>query len=128
MPDDGIPAGNYSVVLTAIDSHGSRSTSTSTLRVAACAAPVGNRAPTAIIGGPYTLPLCNGVGSIVMDASSSFDADVGDKVMGLTWEISSSTSDFELKLTGPSVTVSGGLGLYAGNTYEVRPEVLTRAE
>jgi hypothetical protein len=88
-PDDAVPAGNYSVVLTAIDSHGSRAVTTSSLSVAACPAPAGNRAPVASLTGalPYTLAVCNGRGSVTLDASTSYDPDAADKIARYVWEV-----------------------------------------
>lgn len=117
-PTDAIPAGNYTVVLTAIDVHGSRTSTTSSLTVLPCPAPASNRPPTAqLTGAPYTLAVCNGVGSMTLDASGSSDPDAGDSIARYVWEVSS--SDFELKLNGPTPTVGAANGLFAGNVYEV---------
>lgn len=117
-PTDAVPAGTFNVVLTAIDSHGSRTAANTTLSVAACPAPVGNRPPTVVLtGAPYTLALCNGVGSVTLDASSSTDSDFGDNIARYVWEVAA--PDFELKLTGPSVILGAAQGLFAGNVYEV---------
>ena len=78
-PDDGIPADNYQVTLTVMDSHGSRMIASTTITVLACpGAPAGNKPPTvAFAFAPYTLQLCNGVGSLVLDGTPSVDPDAG---------------------------------------------------
>lgn len=117
-PSDNIPADNYTVTLTATDSHGSRSVTTTTLTVLACPAPAGNRPPVPrLTGAPYTLAVCNGLGTLVMDASSSSELDAGDKIGRYIWEVAG--ADVDLELTGPTVTLDAKQGLYAGNTYEV---------
>jgi hypothetical protein len=117
-PTDAIPAGTYNVVLTAIDSHGSCTAANTTLTVAACPAPASNRPPTPVLtGAPYTLALCNGTGSVTLDASNSTDSDAGDSIARYVWEVSA--PDYELKLTGPSGTLGAAQGLFAGNVYEV---------
>jgi len=70
-----------------------------------------------LTGAPYTMAVCNGVGSVVMDASASSDSDAGDAISRYVWEVAA--ADVEFKLTGPTVTVSAAQGLFAGNTYEV---------
>lgn len=88
-PDHAIPAGNYSVILTAVDAHGSHAVTTTSMSVAACPAPASNRPPTAVLtGAPYTLSVCAGVGSVTLDASKSSDPDSGDKIGRYVWEVS----------------------------------------
>lgn len=88
-PDHAIPAGNYSVILTAVDAHGSRAVTTTSMSVAACPAPASNRPPTPVLTGtPYTLSVCNGTGSVTLDASKSSDPDAGDKIGRFVWEVS----------------------------------------
>jgi hypothetical protein len=42
---------------------------------------------------------------------------VGDSIARYVWEVAA--PDYELKLTGPTVTLGAAQGLFAGNVYEV---------
>jgi len=105
--------------VTAIDSHGSRTVAASTLTVGKCSEPEGNHPPKAgLVGAPYTLQVCNGVGSVTLDAGASSENDPADTIKAFVWEISGQP-DLELKLTGPTVTLTAAQGFFAGNVYEV---------
>eukprot|EP00775_Hariotina_reticulata_P009203 gene9203-9370_t len=119
LPDDAIPADVYDLHVTAIDSHGSRTVAASTLTVGKCSEPEGNHPPKAgLAGAPYILQVCNGVGSVMLDASASSETDPADTIKAFVWEISGQP-DLELKLTGPTVTLTAAQGFFAGNVYEV---------